>query len=72
MVLVIIFSTLLMTFTGTILKYPKITNIIPFDLVFIRNLHNVTSPLFSVVLILMMVSGAVMYFYPLWNKKKVL
>jgi ABC-type transport system involved in cytochrome c biogenesis permease subunit len=63
-------STLLMAFTGTVLKYPRITNFIPLDLVFIRNLHNIASPFFGVVLVLMMVSGVVMYFYPIIARRK--
>lgn len=70
LVLLITFSTLLMTFTGIILKYPRITNTIPLNLVSVRNLHNLASPFFSIVLVLMMISGIVMYFYPIWIKKK--
>jgi|WetSurMetagenome_2_1015567.scaffolds.fasta_scaffold37239_2 hypothetical protein len=67
LVLVISVATLLMAFTGLLLKYPRITNILPFDLVTIRNLHNVASPFFTIILVLMMISGLVMYFYPIWR-----
>lgn len=69
LVLVIILSTLIMTVTGVILKYPKLSNLIPFDLFFIRSLHNATSPFFAIVLTLMMLSGSVMYFYPILARR---
>jgi hypothetical protein len=70
LVLVMIGSTLLMTITGLIMKYPAITNVVSFDLGFIRKLHNLTSPFFSIVLLLMMLSGTVMYFYPIIARRK--
>jgi uncharacterized iron-regulated membrane protein len=70
LVLVICIATLVMMGTGVVLKYPQITNIIPVSLSSVRTLHNTASPLFSIVLFLMMLSGVVMYFYPIIVKRK--
>lgn len=70
LVLVISTSALLMSLTGMVMKYPMITNVIPLDLMMVRNLHNIASPFFGVVLVLMMVSGVVMYFYPIITRRR--
>ena len=70
LVLVIMFFTMLMSLTGIILKYPKITDVVTMDLIFVRNLHNVASPFFGLTLFIMMISGAVMYFYPVFLQRR--
>lgn len=70
LVLVISVSTLLMTITGLILKYPRISNVVPLDPITMRSLHNVASPYFGVLLSLMAITGLVMYFYPIYIKRK--
>jgi len=70
LVLVMSVSIILMTFTGILMKYPRITNYLPFDLVTVRSIHNAASPLFSIILVLMMISGLVMYFYPIILRRK--
>lgn len=70
LVLVMIVATLVMSTTGTLLKYPKISNFLSVDLIFVRTIHNTASPFFGAVLLLMMLSGSVMYFYPILSKRK--
>jgi len=70
LVLVMTFSVLLMTITGILLKYPEIPFWLHIDPVFVRSLHNGASPFFTIVLLLMMISGLVMYFYPIWRSRK--
>ena len=69
LVLVTFFSSLLMMISGAIIKFPSLANVFSIDLVFMRSLHNLASPLFSFILLLMSVSGTVMYFYPLLRRK---
>lgn len=70
LVVLISFSIILMTATGLMMKYPRITNVIPFNLVSVRTLHNLASPIFSIILVLMMVTGIIMYFYPVLTNRK--
>lgn len=70
LVLVMTVSISIMAFTGILLKYPKITSVLPFNLAIIRTLHSTASPLFTIVLVLMMISGVVMYFYPIIRNRK--
>ncbi len=65
LVLVITSLILVMVLTGTLLKYTVISEIIPFiDLGMVRYVHNNISPFLSLVLLLMAVTGLLMYFSP--------
>ena len=69
LIFVMTFLTLLMTFTGLLLKYSNIVNTLPFiNLTLMRYLHNNLSPFFAVVLILMLITGLYMYVYPTLKK----
>ncbi len=65
LVIVIVFLTMLMATTGGILKYSSFFSSFSFiDLGLVRYLHNQMSPFFTVALLLMGITGLVMYFYP--------
>ena len=69
LVLIITILSLLMALTGLILKYPALSlNLINLGLV--RYLHNQLSPLFGIVLTLMIITGIWMYLYPALQKRK--
>ncbi|PIY96990.1 MAG: hypothetical protein COY66_01870 [Candidatus Kerfeldbacteria bacterium CG_4_10_14_0_8_um_filter_42_10] len=61
-----------MTITGVLLKFPVIARdyFTFIDPVFIRYIHNQLSTYFGAVLFLMLLTGAWMYFYPLWQQSK--
>jgi len=62
---------LVMGFTGSLLKFTKLTVLIPgINVSFIRYLHNEFSPFFSVFLGLMILSGLYMYWYPWYTQKQ--
>jgi exosortase/archaeosortase len=65
LVLLIILMTLVMIITGVALKY----QINFFDLGLFRFIHNNLSPLFSIILILMILTGSVLYIFPLLKRK---
>jgi len=65
LVWVIIILGLIMMLTGSAMKFPEIALIDPLQA---RQIHNVISTLFSIVLFLMMLTGAFMYLYP-WLQK---
>lgn len=62
----VIFLTLVMWFTGQVMEegWPIMTDF------YARNLHRITSKVFTITLAIMIVSGLIMYFYPLLRKKK--
>ena len=65
LVLVISFTTLIMGVTGVVMKFPKIANIFPFiDLGMVRFLHNSLSPIYGILLVVMMITGLLLYFLP--------
>lgn len=61
-----------MTISGTLLKYPKIAaEYLTFiNIGFIRFIHSQLSTYFGIILFLMMITGAWMYFYPMWQQRK--
>lgn len=69
LVLIILVSTFIMTTTGIILKFNSLADFLQIDLAMIRFIHNNFSIVFSLVLFLMMLTGVVMYIYPLLRKK---
>ncbi|MBI5733874.1 MAG: hypothetical protein HY973_02935 [Candidatus Kerfeldbacteria bacterium] len=70
LVVVIVFVTLIMAGTGTVLKYPELAKyLFKLDLNWVRYLHNELSPIFTTILILMMLSGLIMYWYP-WHTRR--
>jgi uncharacterized iron-regulated membrane protein len=72
LVIIIISLGLLMTISGSLMKYPKIASeyITFINMGYIRYLHNQLSTYFGIVLFLMTLTGAWMYFYPIWKQKK--
>ena len=70
LVLVMMVSTLIMSITGMFMKYPGVAKALSVDPRFVNSLHSATSPFFSIILLTMMISGAVMYFYPVLNRRK--
>lgn len=72
LVLIILTLGLIMTLTGTLLKYTKIANehLTFIDLNFIRYLHSQLSTYFGIVLVLMIITGAWMYVYPVIQRRK--
>ncbi len=73
LVIFIILLGLLMTVSGVLLKYPKISSdYLQFiNLGFVRFLHNQISTYFGIALFIMIVTGAWLYFYPLWQQRKI-
>ena len=69
LVIVIITLGIIMSVTGTTLKYPFFARLFNLDLGLIRQLHNNLSPFFVVVLLLMSLTGLMMYSYPLLRKR---
>lgn len=70
LVFVIIVVGFTMSLTGILLKYSFLATKFDFiDLGQVRYLHNNLSPFFSVVLILMILTGIVMYLFPLTRNK---
>jgi len=59
----ILFSTMLMVGTGSVLKYPELFRFVDYDLA--RYLHSQLSLLFSIFLVLMAASGILLYVVPL-------
>lgn len=65
LVLLMVVLTVVMTLTGSMMKYPLAVRLLFFfDPVFARSIHNLISPLFSFVLLGMVVTGLYMYVYP--------
>jgi hypothetical protein len=58
--------------TGLLLKYTSLASkYLPFvDLGLTRYIHNNLSVLFTIVLVIMALSGIVMYFYPWYVKRR--
>ena len=70
--LVIIIATIgvLMAGTGILLKYTIISKKLTFiDLGLIRSLHNNLSPYFAVVFLGMLITGLIMYLFPMLKNK---
>ena len=60
----------MMAITGILLKYPLWINSLNIDIGLIRFIHNNLSILFTLILVLMTISGIVMYIYPIMKMKK--
>ncbi len=70
-VLTIVVLTIIMAGTGSLLKYSSFASKISFiDLGLVRYLHNNLSPWFTLALVIMTLTGLVMYFYPWYIKRK--
>lgn len=70
LVLVICVLTVLMATTGALLKYSFIASQFSFiDLRLTRWIHNQMSPFFSITLFGMILTGIIMYVFPLMKKK---
>jgi len=70
--LVILISTIgvLMAITGMVLKYTFIaTKFTLIDLGLVRFIHNSLSPIFFIVFLGMLITGLIMYFYPMLRNK---
>jgi len=70
LVLLIAVSTLIMAGSGMILKNPGIGQALNLNLSLVRYLHNNFSLVFSMLLLMMTVSGVVMYLFPLLRSQK--
>jgi uncharacterized membrane protein YozB (DUF420 family) len=69
LVVIVTSLILIMAFTGLFLKYPYVSSVFYFlDLGMIRYVHNQLSPWLTVFLLLMMITGVIMYL-ALWPKK---
>jgi len=70
--LVILISTIgiLMAGTGTLLKFTVISEKLSFvDMEQVRLIHNNLSPYFTAVFLGMLITGLIMYFYPMLKNK---
>lgn len=69
LVLTLTIFSLIIAFTGLFLKYPFISSRLNFlDLGMMRYIHNQLSPWLTVTLLLMALSGVLLYFSP-WSRK---
>lgn len=69
LVLIISVIGILMAITGILLKYTFIATKLTFiDLGLIRFIHNNLSPFFAVVFLGMLITGLIMYIFPLIRK----
>lgn len=70
LVIIILIIGLVMAGTGILLKYYFISEKLTFiDLGVVRSLHNNLSPYFAVIFLGMMITGIIMYLYPLTRNK---
>lgn len=72
LVLLITALALVMSGSGLLLKYPEfVSRSLSFiNLGLLRYVHNRLSPWFGALLALMALTGVVMYFYPVYTKRK--
>jgi hypothetical protein len=71
LVIIITVLTVIMAGTGTVLKFPVAFGSFGFiNVGLVRFIHNNLSILFTIVLLLMAISGIIMYLFPYLNKKK--
>ena len=68
LVVIISVLTILMAGTGIMLKYGWLSKMLRLDQGMIRFLHNNLSVVFTVALVFMMISGIIMYIFPLVRK----
>ncbi len=57
--------------TGLAMKYPKFSQVLNLDLGMLRYVHNQLSLIFVIVLGSMMLTGLYLYFYPLYQKRRI-
>lgn len=69
LVILIVIATFIMAGSGMILKNPKLGQALNMDLSLVRYLHNNFSVVFTILLLLMILSGVVMYIFPLLKKR---
>lgn len=69
LVLIIVFLAFIMSATGMLMRNPSWEKFSPFSLDLARYIHNQLSWIFSIILILMIITGLIMYFYPLLKKQ---
>jgi len=70
LVVIITVLILIMSVTGTFLKYYNFADSIGVDLELARKVHNVVSLYFTLALVLMLITGLVMYIYPWYVKRR--
>lgn len=68
--LIMVVSTFVMAGTGLMMKYDFLAKIFNVDQGLIRYVHSSFSVIFVFVLLSMMLTGLVMYFYPILRKKQ--
>jgi hypothetical protein len=71
LVLIVSTLTILMAGTGIMLKYLFLPMALGFDPGTVRYIHNQLSVLFTIALVLMMLTGIIMYIFPLLKKKTI-
>lgn len=70
LVLVMVVLTVIMTITGSIMKYLFAVHLFFFiSPALARYVHNMTSPFFSITLVAMAITGLYMYWYPIIRSK---
>lgn len=69
LVVIIVISTIIMTLTGIVLKFNSLSDLLKIDLTMIRFIHNNFSIVFSIILFFMILTGLIMYIYPILRKK---
>jgi len=72
LVLIMLALLLVMAGTGAMMRYPRWFGWLPswFTLSKARYLHGNVSTYFTIVVVIMALTGAYMYFYPLWQEHK--
>lgn len=68
--LIMVVSTFIMAGTGLIMKYNILSKFFNLDLGLVRFVHNNFSIVFATVLFFMMLTGLVMYLYPIVRRKQ--
>lgn len=70
LVVLMVLAALVMTVSGTILKFPGLFFTWGVNVQFIRFLHNQFSVVFSLLLLIMSVTGLYMYYFPIWQQRR--
>lgn len=70
LVLLITVATIVMAGSGMVLKNPRIGQALNLNLSLVRGLHNNFSLVFTILLLIMIVSGVIMYLFPLFKSQK--
>lgn len=69
LVVLIVGLGLIMSFTGTVMKFPNLSEFMGVDLVSMRSLHNFISAYFVVIFLLMMFTGVYLFLFPYLKKR---